>query len=77
MPIGRSTEGLPIGVQIVARPFADNMTIAVAGLIEGLRSGFVPPSGWSELVSQQLETKGVKRAGPDLGAGCTRRGLAC
>jgi amidase len=46
MPIGRSTEGLPIGVQIVARPFADNMTIAVAGLIEGLRSGFVPPSGW-------------------------------
>jgi amidase len=46
MPIGRSTEGLPIGVQIVARPFADNMTIAVAGLIEALRGGFVPPSGW-------------------------------
>jgi amidase len=46
MPIGRSKEGLPIGVQIVARPFADTMTIAVAGLIEALLGGLVQPSGW-------------------------------
>jgi amidase len=45
-PIGRSTDGLPIGVQIVGRPFADNTTIGVAGLIEALRGGFVPPPGW-------------------------------
>jgi amidase len=46
MPIGRSSDGLPIGVQIVGRPFADNTTIAAAGLIAALRGGFVPPPGW-------------------------------
>ena len=46
VPISRGADGLPIGVQISARPFADNTTIAVAGLIEALRGGFVPPAGW-------------------------------
>jgi amidase len=46
-PIARSKDGLPIGVQIVARPYGDRTTIAVAGLIEALHGGFVPPPGWT------------------------------
>jgi amidase len=45
-PIAQSKDGLPIGVQIVAQPYGDRTTIAVAGLIEALRGGFVPPPGW-------------------------------
>jgi amidase len=44
-PIARSPEGLPIGVQIVGRLYADRTTIAVAGLIETLTGGFVAPPG--------------------------------
>jgi amidase len=46
-PVARSRDGLPIGVQIVARPYGDRTTIAVAGLIEALHGGFVPPPGWT------------------------------
>ncbi|HYZ75032.1 MAG TPA: amidase [Chthoniobacterales bacterium] len=45
-PITRSKDGLPIGVQIVARSHGDRTTIAVAALIELLNGGFVPPPGW-------------------------------
>ena len=45
-PIARSKDGLPIGAQIVARPYGDRTTIAVAGLFEALHFGFVPPPGW-------------------------------
>ena len=34
VPVGRSPEGLPIGVQIVGRPFEDEVVLAVAGRIE-------------------------------------------
>ena len=44
-PIVRSRDDLPIGVQIVARPYEDRKTIAVASL-EALNGGFVPPPGW-------------------------------
>jgi amidase len=44
-PIVRSRDGLRIGVQIVARPYEDPQTIAVASL-EALNGGFVPPPGW-------------------------------
>jgi amidase len=46
-PVARSREGLPIGVQVVARPYGDRTTVAVAGLIEALLGGFVPPPGWT------------------------------
>ena len=46
-PIGRSAEGLPIGVQIVGNLFADRTTILVAELIEQAGHGFVAPPGWS------------------------------
>lgn len=43
MPIGRSRDGLPIGVQIVGPYLEDRTTIAFAGLMEREFGGFVPP----------------------------------
>jgi len=43
----RGSNGLPIGVQVVARPYGDRTTIAVAGLIEALQGDFVAPPGWT------------------------------
>jgi amidase len=34
VPVGRSAEGLPIGVQIVGRPFDDETVLAVAACVE-------------------------------------------
>ncbi|HYK21798.1 MAG TPA: amidase [Pyrinomonadaceae bacterium] len=34
VPAGRSPEGLPIGVQVIGRPFAEEMVLAVAEIIE-------------------------------------------
>jgi Asp-tRNA(Asn)/Glu-tRNA(Gln) amidotransferase A subunit family amidase len=34
VPVGRSPEGLPIGVQIVARPWQEEQALAVAGVLE-------------------------------------------
>ncbi len=42
VPVGRSPEGLPIGVQIVARPFEDEIALAVASVLDR-EFGFVPP----------------------------------
>jgi len=35
VPAGRSGEGLPIGIQIVGRPFAEGMVLAAAEIVEG------------------------------------------
>jgi amidase len=42
-PIGRSSSGLPIGVQIIGPYLEDRTTIAFAALLEREFSGFVPP----------------------------------
>lgn len=42
VPVGRSGEGLPIGVQIVARPFADEIALAVAAVVDRA-FGYAPP----------------------------------
>ncbi|MGB7189283.1 MAG: amidase, partial [Acidobacteriaceae bacterium] len=34
VPVGRSSEGLPIGIQIAGRPFADETVLAVASAVE-------------------------------------------
>jgi len=34
VPVGRSPEGLPIGVQIAARPFEDEVALGVAGFVD-------------------------------------------
>lgn len=42
VPVGRSPEGLPIGVQIVARPFEDEIALGVASLVDDT-FGYHPP----------------------------------
>lgn len=43
IPLGRSPEGLPIGVQIVGRPWEDEKVLAVAARLEASCGGFQPP----------------------------------
>lgn len=42
IPVSRSSEGLPIGVQIAARPFHDELVLAVAAAVES-EFGYTPP----------------------------------
>jgi amidase len=42
VPVGRSPEGLPIGVQVVARPFHDETALGVADLVDAA-FGYRPP----------------------------------
>ncbi|MGA8670073.1 MAG: amidase [Terracidiphilus sp.] len=42
VPVGRSPEGLPIGVQIVGRPFEDEVVLAVASIVDAA-FGYCPP----------------------------------
>lgn len=43
VPLGLDKDGLPLGVQIVAAPFNDHLTIAVATELEKIFGGWVPP----------------------------------
>jgi Asp-tRNA(Asn)/Glu-tRNA(Gln) amidotransferase A subunit family amidase len=43
VPAGQSPEGLPIGVQVVARPFEERMALEVAAIIEEACGGYTPP----------------------------------
>jgi amidase len=42
VPVGRSVEGLPIGVQFVARPFQDETALGVAAIVDAA-FGYRPP----------------------------------
>jgi Asp-tRNA(Asn)/Glu-tRNA(Gln) amidotransferase A subunit family amidase len=42
VPVGRSPEGLPIGVQIAGRPFEDERVLGIAAAIES-NFGYTPP----------------------------------
>jgi amidase len=46
VPAGRSREGLPIGVQVVGRPFEERTVIAVAGVVEQALGGWQQPSNF-------------------------------
>lgn len=43
VPAGRSLEGLPIGVQIIGRPFEEERVLAAASIIEETLGGWMPP----------------------------------
>jgi Asp-tRNA(Asn)/Glu-tRNA(Gln) amidotransferase A subunit family amidase len=43
VPMGRSPEGLPIGVQIVGRPWEEELVLAVAALLDEARGEFPHP----------------------------------
>lgn len=42
VPVGRSPLGLPIGIQIAGRPFADELVLAIASAVES-EFGYQPP----------------------------------
>jgi amidase len=42
VPVGRSPEGLPIGVQIVARPYQDEVALGIAAIVDAA-FGYAPP----------------------------------
>jgi amidase len=44
VPAGRSAEGLPIGVQVVANPWEENVALAAAAAIERALGGYVAPA---------------------------------
>ena len=48
VPMGRSKEGLPIGVQIVGRPWEEETILAVAAKLEAERGPWQAPYGSSE-----------------------------
>jgi len=43
-PLGLSSHGLPIGIQVISAPFQDRLTLAVAQEMERRFGGWVPPS---------------------------------
>jgi Asp-tRNA(Asn)/Glu-tRNA(Gln) amidotransferase A subunit family amidase len=43
VPAGKTSAGLPIGVQIVGRPFAESEILAVATVIERALGGYTRP----------------------------------
>ena len=44
VPIGHSKEGLPIGIQVIGRPFEDELVLAVARSLESARGTYPLPS---------------------------------
>ena len=47
IPVGRTSEGLPIGVQIIGPWLEDHTTLELARLIEREFGGFVPPPAFA------------------------------
>ncbi|HYJ44997.1 MAG TPA: amidase family protein, partial [Pyrinomonadaceae bacterium] len=43
VPAGKSREGLPIGIQIIGRPFEEETLLAAASIIEEVFGGWIPP----------------------------------
>ena len=48
-PVGRTRDGLPVGIQIVAPYLEDHTSIAFAAQLESLLGGFEPPAGAPKL----------------------------
>lgn len=46
VPVGRSAEGLPIGLQLAGRPYADELVLAIAAVLEQ-DFGYMPPPALS------------------------------
>jgi Asp-tRNA(Asn)/Glu-tRNA(Gln) amidotransferase A subunit family amidase len=43
VPAGRTREGLPVGVQIIGRPFEERRVLAAARIVEAATGGWQPP----------------------------------
>ena len=40
---GTSDDGLPIGVQLISRPWREDVALAAAGIVEAASGGWQPP----------------------------------
>jgi Asp-tRNA(Asn)/Glu-tRNA(Gln) amidotransferase A subunit family amidase len=49
VPVGRSPEGLPIGVQVVARPYEDEVALAIAKVLDKSFGWTKPTLAWAKL----------------------------
>lgn len=47
VPVMRTAGGLPVGVQVVGRPFDDRLVLEVAAAIERTVGGYTPPPGFA------------------------------
>lgn len=61
-PIGRSPDGLPIGVQIVAPAYFDYRAIAFADLLEREYYRFTPPAQFNERLIRSPQSSALGRA---------------
>ncbi|HWK31130.1 MAG TPA: amidase family protein, partial [Terriglobales bacterium] len=52
VPVGRSPEGLPIGVQIVARPYEDELALQIAKVLEKSFQWIKPTLTWAHTPAQ-------------------------
>ena len=43
VPVGRTPDGLPVGIQVVGPHLEDRTTLAAARIVEGLTGGYQPP----------------------------------
>jgi aspartyl-tRNA(Asn)/glutamyl-tRNA(Gln) amidotransferase subunit A len=50
LPCGATADGLPIGIQLVGRPFAEPTLLRVAAMIEGVLASRLPPRDGNPLV---------------------------
>jgi amidase len=44
VPVGQSPEGLPIGVQIAARPYHDEAALGIAAIVDAAFGYRIPPA---------------------------------
>lgn len=52
VPVGRDSNGLPFGIQIVAAPWKDLQTIEVGKMLERLGFGYEPPPGFDDAAAE-------------------------
>ncbi|MDR3772682.1 MAG: amidase [Terracidiphilus sp.] len=59
VPVGRSPEGLPIGVQIVAQPFEDETALGIAAVVDRAFGFRAPPMalGWKQKPPSRLSNR--------------------
>jgi amidase len=62
VPVGRSPEGLPVGVQIMARPYEDEIALDVAGVIDSA-FGYRRPAAL-DLLLDRIQTTTASPANP-------------
>jgi amidase len=54
VPVGRTRLGLPVGVQLIGRPFAEETVLAAAAVLEAALGGFTPPAGLTAASAGEL-----------------------